>query len=153
METTAADLMRNMKKIHIVLEAHLNARMAGEDLTAAQANVLFFILAHAGVHSTCIHQQLGISRGTVSGLIKKLREKGYVRFDSCETDDRRKPISVTEKARALQETLNGSITELERLTFRGFTEQDCEAFSRLQEKVLRNLSAVRGGTELEVHPQ
>ena len=83
----------------------------------------------------------------------RLREKGYVRFDSCETDDRRKPISVTEKARALQETLNGSITELERLTFRGFTEQDCEAFSRLQEKVLRNLSAVRGGTELEVHPQ
>ena len=106
METTAADLMRNMKKIHIALEAHLNARMAGEDLTAAQANVLFFILAHAGVHSTCIHQQLGISRGTVSGLIKKLREKGFLTLRTAPEDERQKLIEPTDRALELKQTLD-----------------------------------------------
>lgn len=76
MEMTAGDILRNTKKINIALDTYLNERLASTDLTAAQGNVLFFILEHSGVHSTRIHKQLGISRGTVSGLIKKLREKG-----------------------------------------------------------------------------
>ena len=114
MEMTAGDILRNTKKINIALDTYLNERLASTDLTAAQGNVLFFILEHFGVHSTRIHKQLGISRGTVSGLIKKLREKGYVSFSSCDTDDRQKPILVTEKANALREALSGWQRELRR---------------------------------------
>ena len=140
METTASDILRNTKKINIALDTYLNERLASTDLTAAQGNVLFFILEHSGVHSTRIHKQLGISRGTVSGLIKKLREKGYVSFSSCDTDDRQKPILVTEKADALREALIGWQRELEEMVFRDFTPEERAALGRLQEKMLRNIS-------------
>ena len=140
MEMTAGDILRNTKKINIALDTYLNERLASTDLTAAQGNVLFFILEHSGVQSTRIRKQLGISRGTVSGLIKKLREKGYVSFSSCDTDDRQKPILVTEKADALREALSGWQRELEEMVFRDFTPEERAALGRLQEKMLRNIS-------------
>ena len=57
MEMTAGDILRNTKKINIALDTYLNERLASTDLTAAQGNVLFFILEHSGVHSTRIHKQ------------------------------------------------------------------------------------------------
>lgn len=45
--------------------------------------------------STRIHRVFGVARPTVSGLLKKLRKKGYIEFQTCEQDDRQKMIQAT----------------------------------------------------------
>ena len=140
METTASGTMRNVKRINIAIETYMNECLATTDLTAAQGNVLFYVLEHAGAHSTQIHKQLGISRGTVSGLIKKLREKGYVCFSSCDTDDRQKPILVTEKAKALRDALSGWQQELDGMIFQDFSQEEQAALNLLLQKMLHNIA-------------
>ena len=140
MEMTAGDILRNTKKINIALDTYLNERLASTDLTAAQGNVLFFILEHSGVHSTRIHKQLGISRGTVSGLIKKLREKGFLTLRTAPEDERQKLIEPTDRALELKQTLDRLAARTETQIFDGFSPQEIEALLCFQMRILQNLN-------------
>lgn len=114
-------------------------------LTAAQGHILIYILEHPEeeVYSTEIHQEIGVTRGTVSGLIKKLRAKGYLEFQSCAGDERQKRIIATQKARNLKKTLDAHLAEAGRTAFRNFSTEEKECFQNMQKKILQNLEGGR----------
>ena len=78
----------NNRQIGVQLELWANrANWAGEQLTGCQAQVLLYILQArrtSGASLTAIHHAYGYSKATLSGLIKQLREKGYVRVEHCQ---------------------------------------------------------------------
>ena len=93
------DIIKTYKSIHYSIESAVNSMLSDNDLTASQSHALMFILASGGdVTASEIHRRLGISRPTVSGLIKKLRSKGYVTVEGDESDERLKHIIATDKA-------------------------------------------------------
>ena len=49
----------------------------------------------------------------LSGLVKRLREKGYVRVEPCVQDDRRKLLFGTEKGQRMRDSLEGTIRYLQ----------------------------------------
>lgn len=72
-----------------------------------QAHILQYILRHRehGTSLTAIHRDFGYSMATLSGMLKRLREKGYIRTETCAVDDRRKLLYPTEKGVQVQEFL------------------------------------------------
>lgn len=141
MTATKSGLMEDMKRINIGVEAELNKVMTALGLTASQGHVLIYILDHleTELSSTQIHQQMAVSRATVSGLLKKLRHKGYLEFQTCADDDRKKLIVTTEKGLKLRKTLRLQIEQAAEMIYTDFSANDLKTMNRFQEKILANL--------------
>ena len=85
--------------------------MAQKGLTAIQAHMLLYILDHSepGISLTDIHREFGYSMAALSGLVKRLREKDYVRVEPCARDDRKKLLFGTDKGEEVREFLDRAI--------------------------------------------
>lgn len=139
------NLVRDNRRISIQMERLATEALAGHDLTAMQANMLQYILRHSdkGTSLTAIHREYGYSMAALSGMLKRLRRKGYVRVEPCDDDDRRKLLFGTEQSEALREDLQRSMRATERQLYDCFTPQELADLDRLQKKMLRNLSALK----------
>ena len=138
-------MIQENRQINIQLEQLGSRVMAQKGLTAIQAHVLLYILGHSehGISLTDIHREFGYSMAALSGLIKRLREKDYVRAEPCARDDRRKLLFGTEKGEQVREFLNRSICRAQDQLYAGFSQEDLVTLDRLQKKMLWNLSTLQ----------
>lgn len=134
-------ILRGSKHIHITIENTVNSKLSDMGLTAAQSHVLMYIMDHGGenVCSAQIHKYLNVTRATVSGLIKKLRAKGYLTYESIEGDERIKNVVVTAKALEVKAELDNCLSSIEEKAFADFTEEELEVMNRLQERMIKNI--------------
>ena len=72
-------------------------------LTYPQYIVFLVLWEKDGVSVTEIGEKLMLDNGTLSPLLKKMEQAGYVERRRCREDDRVVEITLTEKGRALQE--------------------------------------------------
>ena len=152
MESDRTVMMQENRQIHIQIEQMGNRAMAQKGLTATQAQVLLYILNHAeqGVSLTDIHREFRYSMAALSELVKRLREKNYVRVEPCARDDRRKLLLGTEKGKEVRAFLNRAISETQDQLYSGFSQEELAALDCLQKKMLRNLSAMTQNFKKEV---
>ena len=129
------------RQICIQMERMANYYLAASDVTGVQAQMLLYILRHSetGVSVTDLHQISGYSKATISNLVKRLREKGYIRVEACEEDDRRRLLFSTEKGRRIQALLAASIREVENSLYRGLSAEELSTLDQLQKRMLQNL--------------
>ena len=142
METDRSAMVRDNRQISIQLELLANRVMAQKGLTTIQAHMLLYILAHSaqGTSLTDIHREFGYSMAALSGLVKRLREKGYVRVEPCVRDDRRKLLFGTRKGEEVRDFLDRTILRAQDRLYREFSAQELAELDRLQKKMLHNLS-------------
>ena len=152
MESDRTVMMQENRQIHIQIEQMGNRAMAQKGLTATQAQVLLYILNHAeqGVSLTDIHREFRYSMAALSELVKRLREKDYVRVEPCVRDDRRKLLLGTEKGKEVRAFLDRAISETQDQLYSGFSQEELAALDCLQKKMLRNLSAMTQNFKKEV---
>lgn len=143
MDVDRSELIRDNRQINIRMEQAANQIIAQKGLTGIQAQLLLYILDHSegGTSLTDIHREFGYSMAALSSLVKRLREKSYVRVEPCAQDDRRKLLFGTEKGAEVREFLNRSILQAQDRLYDGFTQEELSALDRLQKKLLWNLSA------------
>ena len=142
MNSSPRRLIQDGRQIGIGLDQLINRILAQADITGVQALTLLYILQNSqnGVSVTSLHLASGHSKATVSKLVKRLWEKGYVSLEpSCE-DGRQRLLYGTEEGRQLKVFLERSIAASENQLYRGFSPGDLEALDRLQKKMLENLS-------------
>ena len=72
-------------------------------LTYTQYLVFLVLWENDGITVSEICERLKLDSGTVSPLLKKLQQAGYIRKVRSEADDRVVEITLTEEGRALQE--------------------------------------------------
>ena len=144
METDRSAMVRDNRQISIQLELLANRVMAQKGLTTIQAHMLLYILAHSaqGTSLTDIHREFGYSMAALSGLVKRLREKGYVRVEPCVRDDRRKLLFGTRKGEEVRDFLDRTILRAQDQLYREFSAQELAELDRLQKKMLHNLSGL-----------
>ena len=135
-------LIQDGRQICIGLDQLANSILAGADITAVQALTLLYILQNAeeGVSVTSLHLASGHSKATVSRLVKRLWEKGYVSLEPSREDRRQRLLYGTREGRQLRAFLEQSISRSEERLYRGFSAGELEELDRLQKKMLLNLS-------------
>ena len=96
------DLLYMMKKIGLNLTAQLELYLKSGDITGGQVYFLVYILRHhpEGTYLTELCRETGLSKATLSALIKKLREKDYLYFLTDPDDVRKKKVLPTAKLNA-----------------------------------------------------
>ena len=132
-------LLQTLRQLSIRLEACFNRAAALHGLTAAQAQVLAYVLEHSeqGVCATEIYRVLGLSKPSISALVKKLKGKGYV---YAENDDRQKLIFATPQGQALGKSIGQTLAQLQTKICSGLKTEELRALQSVQHKMLLNVS-------------
>ncbi|HJD41437.1 MAG TPA: MarR family transcriptional regulator [Candidatus Mediterraneibacter quadrami] len=95
----AEGLLLMMKRISLDLSAQMEQRLKCKNMTGVQVYFLVYILRHhpEGTYLTELCREVGVSKATLSALIKKMREKDYLYFLEEPGDIRRKKVLPTAK--------------------------------------------------------
>ena len=142
MEVDRSELVRDNRQISFQLEHAASRALAQKGLTGIQGHMLLYILAHSegGTSLTDIHRDMGYSMAALSGIVKRLREKDYVRVEPCAQDDRRKLLFGTGKGEEVREFLDRAIAQAQDRIYEGFSPEELAALDRMQKRMLWNLS-------------
>ena len=94
-----------------------------------------------------VEKNLNLKNPTVTGILKRLDEKGYILCVPNANDKRKKNIYLTEKAYDIQRRMESDRRKLDRELTRGMTKREVEALRRNLEKVLYNIADPGGLTD------
>ena len=112
------------------------------ELTAAQGHIMAY-LAHAE-QPPCprdLEAEFHLTHPTVSGLLSRLEQKGFIELRSDAKDRRCKRIYVLEKGVQCHELMHATIQENEQRMVSDFTAEEKEVFSLLLKRAIRNMGA------------
>ena len=111
------------------------------NLTAAQGRLMAFVV-HRGAQPTYardVEQALRLTHPTVSGLLSRLEQKGFVELVTDPNDRRSKRIVISEKGLACHERMHETIMENESRIVQGFTEEEKALLSQLLQRAIENV--------------
>ena len=125
------------KQINNVYEKEFNNRLRTLGITASQCAVLDYLFdcEKEEVTQRDIEKGLNLRNPTVTGLLKRLDEKGYILSVPSNTDKRCKNIYLTEKAYDIQRRM-----KLDKMLTIGMNKKEIEALEKMLNKVLYNIA-------------
>jgi DNA-binding MarR family transcriptional regulator len=101
---------------------------------------ILVLLFHSGTVSMReIAQKIGRDKSTVTALVKKLIDFGYVQKEPDRNDSRVTRIKLTKPGRALREDFDEISKTLLQRVYKGFTEKEKEVMVHGLERINRNL--------------
>lgn len=133
-----------VKQINNVYEKELNATLKTIGITSSQCAVLDYLFhtRKEEVSQRDVERHLSLKNPTVTGLLQRLDEKGFIFCVPNTTDKRRKNIYLTEKAYDIQRKMEADRKKIDRKLTRGMTKKEVAALDRALEKVLYNISDI-----------
>lgn len=131
-----------VKQINNVFEKDLNTLLKRLGITSSQCAVLDYLF-HTNkeeVNQRDVEKNLNLKNPTVTGILKRLDEKGFILCVPNAADKRKKNIYLTEKAYDIQRKMEADRRKLDRELTRGMTKKEVAALRRGLEKLLYNIA-------------
>ena len=131
-----------IKQINNVYEKDLNERLRKIGITSSQCAVLDYLFhtSKDEVSQRDVEKGLNLKNPTVTGILKRLDEKGYILCVPNTRDKRKKNIYLTEKAYDIQRRMETDRRKLDRELTRGMTKREVESLRKNLEKLLYNIA-------------
>ena len=133
-----------LKQLHLTLEGRRSRSLERLGLTAAQMDVLMFLLEQPKermVSQRDIERFFHLSNPTVTGILNRLEEKGFISRQVSEADRRQKSIMVTPQGQCLHADIAKDVERINTILLEGFSPAElCQLQAHLR-RMLDNLSA------------
>jgi MarR family transcriptional regulator, organic hydroperoxide resistance regulator len=126
----AANVIRNRLERQI---------LAGEDLSWAAFTVLFVLWIWGDQQTRHLADEAGVTKGTLTGVLKTLEKRGLTRRRAHEADGRLVLVSLEPKGVAVIERLFPAFNMGEASVSSGLTEQEKHQLARLLRKIIRSV--------------
>ncbi len=130
------------KQINTIYEKDFNRLLKTIGITASQCAVLDYLFrsSEEAVNQRDIEKGLSLRNPTVTGLLKRLDEKGYILSVQSDKDKRCKNIYLTEKAYDIQRRMEADRKKIDRKFTLGMNKKEKAALEKMLEKVLYNIA-------------
>ena len=131
-----------VKQINNVFEKDLNERLRTIGITSSQCAVLDYLFhtSKVEVNQRDVERHLSLKNPTVTGILKRLDEKGFILCVPNTADKRKKNIYLTEKAYDIQRRMEADRKKMDKNLTRGMTKKEIAALTRGLEKMLYNIA-------------
>jgi DNA-binding MarR family transcriptional regulator len=110
-----------LKRAYLATRKAVDDALVDYDLTAAQFDILLYLWETDGETQRVIQEYLGITSGSLSGLVDSLVAAGYVEQRLNEADTRVKQLFLTPKAQALRTEMDALSQRFFQQFFAGFS--------------------------------
>ena len=129
-----------LRVLHWCTDQSMTAALETMDLTASQGHIMAY-LAHQSQPpcSRDIEAAFQLSHPTVSGLLQRLEQKGFIEQRSDPEDRRKKRIYVLEKGRQCHQLMHDTIKENEQRIVRDFSPEEQAQFAALLSRAITNM--------------
>jgi len=124
------------KQINNIYEKEFNNLLRGIGITSSQCAVLDYLLGS----SKDIEKALSLKNPTVTGILKRLDEKGFILAVPSNQDKRCKNIYPTEKAYDIQKKMDNYRKKIDRRLTIGMSKKEIAALEKMLDRVLYNIS-------------
>ena len=130
------------KQINNVYEKEFNSRLRTLGITASQCAVLDYLFVSSKVEVTQrdIEKALSLRNPTVTGLIKRLEENGYLFSVPSDKDKLCKNIYQTEKAYDIQRRMEMDRKRIDKRFTLVMNKKEKAALEKVLERVLYNIA-------------
>lgn len=133
------DVMLRGRKFRKLVEYTFSDIRTKYDLRQIEIEVLLYLFNHPGSNSSEVYRSLSINKGHVSQAIFNLCNKGFLTSEQDKNDRRYVTFSITDLGRSLiKESTEVREATMRRL-FDGISEEDLEAFRRINAKISENI--------------
>jgi len=129
-----------LRILHWCTDQSMTSALETMDLTAAQGHIMGY-LAHRET-PPCprdIEAEFQLSHPTVSGILSRLEQKGFIELRTDSKDRRCKRIYVLPKGSQCHELMHQTIQSNERRIVDGFTPKEQELFGQLLQRAITNM--------------
>lgn len=113
------------------------------NLTGVQANILIYLYFNEckeNIYQKDIEKHLHLTNPTVTGVVKRLEQKGFISRHCCKQDGRYKCHTLTEQGKEYARfSVEYMRNEKEKQILDGFSEDETEFLKRLLKRILKNL--------------
>lgn len=130
-----------VKQLHTLTNQCMRQTFEQEGLTHTQSRVLGYLSDHQEPRPCPkdVEEAFSLSHPTVSGILARLEEKGFLVFQTDAQDRRCKRITVTDKALGVHAQVRATIDRMEAQMTEGFTDEEKMELSDLLDRVIRNM--------------
>ena len=137
-----APLGFKIKQINNIYEKEFNSLLKKLGLTSSQCAVLDFLFNSSAdaVNQRDVEKALSLKNPTVTGILKRMEENGFVFMAPSVKDKRCKNIYLTEKAYAVQKKMVADRKKIDKKLTLGMNKKEIEGFHRLLDKVLYSIT-------------
>jgi MarR family multiple gene transcriptional regulator MgrA len=138
---TEQHLGHSLKKLHFLMEQTMNRRLLELDLTTAQGHIIGCLI-HAP-EPPCVRDletAFGLTHATISGILSRMEDKGFISLHPDPHDRRIKRVSLTDKGAACSKEICRRIHETEQTMVQGFTEAELAQLRGLLQRSIQNLN-------------
>jgi DNA-binding MarR family transcriptional regulator len=112
----------------------------GIEINPAQGRIMFVLWQEDSIPITELARQTSLGKSTLTSMLDRLEQAGYVRRVPSPHDRRVVLIERTEKDRAFQQQYVEVSQEMGALYYAGFSDAEIEAFEGYLERILSNLT-------------
>lgn len=135
------DIIWLLKETGLALTRYDRELLRIGDLTPAENHLIGYFLGHEDLDlcATDLHLIFGISKPTVSALLKSLKQKGYLQIEILPQDERKKRIQLTAKAYGVRDQIKSVLHARQDSLCRGITDQEIAILKKILEKLIANM--------------
>ena len=129
-----------LRILHWCTDQAMTSALETMDLTAAQGHIMGY-LAHQQ-QPPCprdIEKEFQLSHPSVSGILSRLEQKGFIELRTDPEDRRCKRIYILPKGKQCHDLMHNTIQSNEKRIVEGFTPQEQELFGRLLQQAITNM--------------
>ena len=105
-------------------------------ITGQQGIFLIYVCSNGSVHQNDIEQHFGLSKSTVSGIIKRMLKKEII---TKQSDYPFVTIKPTEKAKELLEEMGSVREEINNKLLNGFSSEEKTLLSNMLDRMIANV--------------
>lgn len=140
--TPEKDIGWKIKRLYSAFSQFRDQSIQELEITSAQAFLLGYLSWHydTPIYASDIGREFGLRHPTVSGLLSRMEQNGFIRYEADE-DHRRKRIVLTEQALAVHEQIMENICRTNEIASANLSEKECAELHRLLDCVYENLHA------------
>ncbi|MHA1933674.1 MAG: MarR family winged helix-turn-helix transcriptional regulator [Candidatus Thorarchaeota archaeon] len=131
-----------ISKIHH-LSGRIFAKMLREhdiEISPGQGRIIFALWRDDGISINELAKRTSLGKSTLTDMLDRLEETGYLRRVPSTTDRRKIMIELTNKIDALQDTYTKVSLEMTDLCYADFADEEIDMFEQSLERVLENLT-------------
>ncbi|SDC06875.1 DNA-binding transcriptional regulator, MarR family [Pelagirhabdus alkalitolerans] len=124
------DMILYIRLVYFALEREKNNYFEHQNITASQGDLLLYLggcqYHNKEVNQKDIENHFQLTNPTVTGLINRLEEKGFVKRVKSEVDGRNKFIHLTDDGVDVLKQFMGHKDEIEAKLFKGLSQGDID---------------------------
>ena len=132
-----------LKQISLRFELECNRMLSEYDLTLAQMELQHFLFIQrekgVSVNQRLIEEMLHLKNPTVTGILNRLENKGFVVRLPDPHDRRVNIVALTDKADALRDEVAATRDKTEEMLLEGFTDEEKQQLAFLLGKLYANV--------------